>query len=284
MPREPAPRGTYSSPRDGAAVTEIQFPEVVSDGLPAELELRLGPLTLRGTSVAARATAFALPELGVALDLGRMSPTLAAQPAVLLSHGHLDHLSGILSYLNVRARFHTGEPTKVVVPEPIAPRLREALALLPGMESVRKRLDLAAAIVGAAPGDRVELASATATAFAADHGVPALGWSLRRDGDPRPLVAYAGDGSAAPFEADPALLDAEVAILECTFVEENRVLPARLAKHVHLKDLLALAPRLTCGALVLAHLPPLEPGRAAALLAPLAERLRGRLVAWRAPE
>jgi len=239
--------------------------------------MRLAGLTLRGTSVAARATAFAVPKLGVALDVGRMSPAMAEQPVVLLSHGHLDHLSGVLAYLNVRARFHTGKPTHLVAPEPVAAALRQALAVMPGMESVRKRLRLEDAIVGAAPGDTVELPHGSATAFALDHGVPALGWSMHRKRRKRPDLVYAADGSTAPFAADPTLLDAAIAI-----VETNRRVAARLAKHAHLKDWLEIAPSLRCDHLVLAHLPPLDAGAIEALVAPLAARFPGRLVAWTA--
>ena len=249
-------------------------------GYSPELELRVAGLTLRGTSIAARATAFAVPSLGVALDVGRMSPTMAEQPVVLLSHGHLDHLSGVLAYLNVRARFHVGEATRLVAPGPVAAALRQALAVMPGMESVRKRMRLEDAIVGAAPGDTIALPAGNATAFALDHGVPALGWSLRRKRSRRPNLVYAADGSTAPFAADPGLLDARVAVVECTFVEKNRRVAARLAKHAHLKDWVEIAASLRCDHLVLAHLPQLPAGEIAALVAPLADRLPGRLVAW----
>jgi len=261
-------------------VTAIRYPRAAGGAYSPELELRVAGLTLRGTSVAARATAFAVPAMGVALDVGRMSPTMAEQPVVLLSHGHLDHLSGVLAYLNVRARFHTGEPTRLVAPDAVAGALRLALAVMPGMESVRKRLRLEDVIVGAVPGDTVALARGTATAFALDHGVPALGWSLRLPRAPRSGLVYAADGSTAPFAADPALLDARVAIVECTFVERNRRVAARLAKHAHLKDWVEIAPSLRCDHLVLAHLPPLPAAEIGALVAPLAERLTGRLIAW----
>jgi len=57
---------------------------------------------------------------------------------------------------------------------------------------------------------------------------------------------------------------------------------ARIAKHAHLSDWVALAPKLRCDHLVLAHLPPMPAAEITALLAPLAERLPGRLVAWSA--
>ena len=85
-----------------------------------------------------------------------------------------------------------------------------------------------------------------------------------------------------PFTADPGLLDAVVAIVECTFLERNRKVAARLAKHTHLSDWVALAPAVRCDHLVLAHLPPTPRDALEALLAPLAGRLQGRLVAWAA--
>ncbi len=261
-------------------VAAISFARRLGEPFPAELECAVAGVTLRGTSIAARATAFAVPEFGVALDVGRMSPSIAAQPVVLLSHAHLDHLSGVLAYLNVRARFHTGEPTSLVVPEGVAAPLAQALALLPGMESVRKRLDVGAAIRAAQPGEAVAVPGGTATAFAVDHSVPTLGWALRRDGVPRPALVYAADGSARPFVAEPGLLDAGAAIVECSFLEANRRVAATLSKHAHLKDWIELAPRLRCDTLVLSHLPDLPAAEATALLAPLAAVFPGTLVAW----
>jgi len=266
------------------AVTAVVFPRAVGEPFSPELELRVSDVTLRGTSVAARATAFAVPEFGVALDVGRMSPTIAAQPVVLLSHGHLDHLSGVLAYLNVRARFHTGDPTRLVVPESVAGPLGQALALMPGMESVRKRLRLEDVIVGARAGEPVTLPGGTAVPFAVDHGLATLGWALRRPRKRRPVLVYAADGSTEPFTADPGLLDAEVTVVECTFLERNRKVAARLAKHAHLSDWVTLAPKLRCDYLVLAHLPPMPSAEIAPLLAPLAECFPGRLVAWSAAE
>jgi ribonuclease Z len=261
-------------------VGAIAYPKAVGAATPPELEARLGAVTLRGTSVAARATAFAVPELGVCLDIGRLTEALVAQPVVLLSHGHLDHLSGILAYLNVRARFHPGAPPRVVAPAGVAAALRAALAVMPGMESVRKRVSLGEAIVPAVPGDTVELPGGSATAFAADHGTEALGWTLRLAGRDRPALAFAGDGSVEPFRADPRLLDADAAVVECTFVEPNRRIAARMARHAHVLDWIEVAPALPCDRLVLAHVPMLPASDLESLTATLAAALRGQLTLW----
>lgn len=258
----------------------ISFPREVGEGTPAELEAVLGGLTLRGTSVAARATAFALPELGVAVDLGRLTPAIAAQPVVLLTHAHLDHLSAVLAYLNVRARFHREVSPRLVVPVDVAAPLRAAFRLMPGVDSVRKRLDVDGAIAGVGPGEEVALANGRAVPFAADHGRPALGWRVFHGQETRPSFVFGGDGTTDPFVEDPGLLDARVAVVECSFVEENRRVAARLARHAHLKDWLELGPRLRCDALVLAHLPPTSRARLEPLLRPLAGVVGGAVVAW----
>lgn len=258
-------------------------PRPVDSGVPVELELQLGGITLAGTSVAARATGFAVPELGVALDVGRLTQRLAAQPVVLLSHGHLDHLAGILAYLNVRARFHAGVPPRVAAPRAVSEPLLAALAVMPGMEAVRKRLRLEDTVLGVEPGETVAVPGGGATAFAVDHGVPSLGWALRRPGEQRPCLVYAGDGTVEPFAAEPSLLDAATAVVECTFVERNRRIAARLARHAHILDWVEAAPALRCDRLVLAHLPPLPAAELVALAAPLAAAFAGELVLWTAP-
>jgi ribonuclease Z len=256
------------------------YPLRLEAPLPPELRLEVEGVTVVGTSVGARATAFALPELGVALDLGRLTPTLAAQPVVLLSHGHLDHLAGLLAYLNVRARFHEDEPTVVFGPPALTEPLREALAVMPGMEPVRKRMRLDEVIRDAAPGIDVQLVGGHASPFPMDHTVPTLGWAIWGSQGDRPLLVYALDGSTEPFAAAPELLDARVAIVECSFPEKNRRIAARIAKHAHVLDWVELAGELPCDALVLAHLPELPADELEVLVVRLARAYRGRLVLW----
>ncbi len=258
------------------------FPLRLEARVPPELRLEIGGVALVGSSVGARATAFALPELGLALDLGRLTPVLAAQPVVLLSHGHLDHLSGVLAYLNLRARFHQDEPTTVFGPRELCDPLRRALAVMPGMEAVRKRLRLDEVIRDVAPGETVPYAHGSVSPFPLDHGVPTLGWRVWAGQDERTALVYALDGTTEPFAAAPELLDARVAVVECSFPETNRRIAARLAKHAHVLDWVELAPVLTCDALVLAHLPELPSDELAALLRPLAKAFRGTLVIWSA--
>ena len=114
---------------------------------------------------------------------------------------------------------------RLVVPAEVAAPLAQALALMPGMESVRTRMRLDEVIVPAGPGTEIVLAGGRARAFAVDHSVTTLGWSLHVGEDGRPALTFAADSSVEPFRTDPSLLDARVAVVECTFVERGRSSP-----------------------------------------------------------
>lgn len=238
-----------------AAPVEIRFPESTS-GLPSALRLKCADLDLVGTSVAALATAFAVGDLRTAVDMGRCSALLAAQDTVLLTHCHSDHVAGLVAWLSAHTRRHHGAPTRVVLPAERRDALLAALDIWPELDGVRRRVRLGEVLVAAAPGDTVELANGGwARAFAVHHSVPSLGWAVGREESARPVIVFAGDGTTRPFEADPGLLDAEVAIVDCSFVNEGSRVAARLGGHGHLQDWIALLPSLPCDALVLAHLP-----------------------------
>lgn len=254
------------------------FAQTRPAGTPPELSLRLVGFELVGTSLAARATAFALPELEVAVDVGRLTPILAQQPNLLLTHTHLDHAAGLLAYLNLRARLYHHQPTRVWVPAPVHGELLRSLTLFPGMASVAKRLPLAETILPAEDGQVIPLGRVTAHAFAVAHGVPTLGWALTLPGEGKPVVVFAADGDPRFFAEQPQRLGARVAVVECTYVEANRRLAARLAQHAHILDWLELAPHLPAEVLVLAHLPEQLPEPA--LLARLKAAFPGQLILW----
>ncbi len=248
--------------------------------MPPELSFTFDGWQLVGTSVAARATAFAIPELGVAIDVGRLTPAVASQPDLLVTHAHLDHTAGLLAYLNLRARLFGQEPTRVWVPASMHRELVSALGLFPGMASVQKKMALEEVIFAVEDGQEIPFPWGTARAFSVRHSVPTLGWALVRRGEPEKLVVFASDGDPRLFREKPELLSAQVAVVECSFVEENRRLAARLSAHAHVLDWVELAPELRCHVLVLSHLP--EDTLADGVLGRVAAAFPGRLVVWRA--
>ena len=86
-------------------------------------------------------------------------------------------------------------------------------------------------------------------------------------------MSFAGDGTVEPFRNDPALLDAEIAVVDCSFIDPGTRVAARLGGHGHLADWMELLPEINCDHLVLAHLPPGTTGEA--ILERLPEDLPG---------
>lgn len=255
-------------------------------GAPGTWELHLAGGELPrviGHSVAALATAFAAPDFGVALDMGRCSALLAQQDVVLLSHCHSDHVAGLVAWLSAHTRRHRDRPTTVVLPAERRDALLQALSVWPDLDGVRRRVDLEQCLIGAEAGDTIPLADgAVARASRAHHVVPSLSWSLHRTPKSRASVHYGGDGSVLPYRDHPGLLDADLALVDCTFVDTGRRVAARLSGHGHLEDWLELQPQASCGCLGLIHLPSETDTRA--LAATVDARLTGStgppMVAW----
>lgn len=260
----------------------VRFPTLTRDAW--ELTIELDGERLTGVSVAALATAFAVEPHRTAVDMGRCSARLAAQDTVLLTHCHSDHVAGLIAWLSAHTRRHRDRTTRVVLPEDRRAGLLAALQLWPDLDGVRRRVDLDRTLVGVAVGDTVTLTGpAVATALPVRHNTTSVGWAISDRPGSRPAMVFAGDSTVEPFRNDPGLLDAAVAVVDCSFIEPGTRVAARLGGHGHLADWLELLPDLSCNALVLAHLQPEV--TAESLLAHLPDELPGRatVVPWVTP-
>jgi len=265
---------------DPAQIDRVRFPDLTTD--LSELCFPTGDATsLTGVSVAALATAIAIDRFSTAIDMGRCSALLAAQETVLLTHCHSDHVAGLIAWFSAHTRRHRGRPTRVVVPKEKRAELLAALEIWPDFEGVRRRVSLDEALVGAEPGATIGLAhGGTATSFAVRHNTSSLGWAVSTAESPRPLAVFGGDSTVEPFREDPTLLNANIAVVDCSFIDSGTRVAARLGGHGHLADWMELLPEIRCDHLILAHLPP---GTTAdAILEHLPEDLPGSavLVPW----
>jgi len=237
------------------ATGRVRFPELSPDLW--ELRLETPNHSLTGVSVAALATAFAIDGFSTAVDMGRCSARLAKQETVLLSHCHSDHVAGLIAWLSAHTRRHRERPTRVVVPAERRAALLAALEIWPDLDGVRRRVALDEVLVGASPGTAVELANGgAATAFAVRHNTASLGWTIGDGTTGEPIMVFAGDGTVEPFRDEPSLLEAPLAVVDCSFIDRGTRVAARLGGHGHLSDWLELLPDLRCDLLVLSHLPP----------------------------
>src|SRR5436853_2892428 len=66
------------------------------------VEKRVGDVLLQGFSLAGEETVIALPEMGLAFDIGRGPREIISLETICLSHGHMDHAAGIAYYFSQR--------------------------------------------------------------------------------------------------------------------------------------------------------------------------------------
>jgi ribonuclease Z len=235
-------------------------------------------LTIEGYSRAAVQTYWRIPELKLGFDFGAQPWSFMGTPTWFLSHTHLDHLAALPVYVS-RRRMMKMEPPTIYLPDYAASLVERILRLYSRLDRGR----LPCQLVPIRPGQEVELSrELVVTVGATQHTVPSLGfivWERRRKLKPEffglpgekirdlrlsgvevttevrlPRVAYLGDSSPEGLDANPAMFDAEVLILEVTFVApRHRKDKIHKFGHMHLDDLLERRERFRNELIIASH-------------------------------
>ena len=242
--------------------------------------LSLGQYTLTGASLGGLYTAFHIPELDSLFDAGIAIRSGAMASRLFLTHAHLDHLGALPSLLGMRGMLGGGRrPLKLFCPQGVEGHLQHVLNHLSTLHSWPLDVDFCPMKTG----EEIQLTKTLwVRALSTFHPVPSLGYllferigklrheyseksgielrDLKRDGIvihydvDRPKVAYLTDTLPEALKHAPEALEAEVLILECTFVSDKKgVEIARAGCHVHLDELEHWAPRMNNRAIVLMH-------------------------------
>ena len=199
-------------------------------------------ITIEGYSRAAVQTYWRVPEMNLGFDLGAQPWSFMGTPTWFVSHTHMDHLIALPVYV-ARRRMMKMEPPVIYLPEAAIEPMERVLRLLSRMDRGR----LPCQLLPARPGEEIELSrEQVVTVSATTHTVPSLGfvvWERRRKLKPEyqglqghqirdlrlggtevtnevriPRLAYLGDSSPGGLDACPAMFEAEVLIMELTFV------------------------------------------------------------------
>ena len=208
-------------------------------------------------------TYWRIPEMNIGFDLGAQPWSFMGTPTWFVSHTHMDHLIALPVYV-ARRRMMKMEPPVIYLPEAAIEPMERVLRLLSRMDRGR----LPCQLLPARPGEEIELSrEQVVTVSATTHTVPSLGfvvWERRRKLKPEylgleghqirdlrlggtdvtsevriPRLAYLGDSSPGGLDACPAMFEAEVLIMELTFVSpRHRKDKIHKFGHMHLDDLL----------------------------------------------
>lgn len=235
-------------------------------------------LTIEGFSRAAVQTYWRIPELKIGFDLGAQPWSFMGTPTWFVSHMHIDHFIALPMYV-ARRRMMRMEPPTIYLPEAALDPVERILRQVRKLDRGR----LPCTLVPLTAGMEVELSrELVVTVSATSHTVPSLGfvvWERRRKLKPEyatlsgteirdlrlsgvdvthelrvPRVAYLGDSSPAGLDMCPAMYEAEVLILELTFVAPNHR-KERIHKfgHMHLDDLVERRQRFANELIISSH-------------------------------
>ena len=235
-------------------------------------------LTVEGYSRAAVQTYWRIPELKVGFDLGAQPWSFMGTPTWFISHAHMDHLVALPVYV-ARRRMMKMEPPVIYLPEAAIDPMERILRLFSRLDRGRLPCDLRPLRAG----DEIELSREhVVTVSPTVHTVPSFGfvlWERRLKLKPeyfglpgekirdlrlsgveitnevrKPRVAYLGDSAPGGLDACPAMYEAEVLIVEMTFVApRHRKDKIHKFGHIHLDDLVERRERFRNELIIASH-------------------------------
>lgn len=264
-------------------------------------------LTIEGYSRAAVQTYWRVPELKLGFDLGAQPWSFMGTPLWFVSHMHMDHMAALPVYV-ARRRMMKMEPPTIYLPAEAVEPVQRILRLFSRLDRGRLPCELRPL----QPGDEVELSREhVVTVSATRHTVPSLGfvvWERRKKLRPEfqgltgpqirdlrlagtevtsemriPRVAYLGDSAPEGLDACPAMYEAQVLILEVTFVApSHRKDKIHKFGHMHLDDLLERRERFRNELIVASHFSTRYNQRQVESLVRRAvpDMLDGRMILW----
>jgi ribonuclease Z len=234
--------------------------------------------TICGYSVAGEETVVAVPELDVCFDIGKSPEQFIPINNVLVSHGHIDHISGLAYHLSHRQFCGQKAGNVYAHPELIGPigQILTAWGVLDGSPIKANLIEVNA-------GSEFKIKpNIFARVFQTYHNRTSLGYTilerrkklkpefsglngkeivkLKKEGTEIeniieiPLVTYLGDTAACDYSHLDFVKNSRVLITECTFYMDDNSERAKAGKHTHVKQLREMLEKLNNEHVVIIHI------------------------------
>jgi ribonuclease Z len=235
-------------------------------------------LTIEGYSRAAVQTYWRVPELKIGFDLGAQPWTFMSTATWFVSHAHLDHIASLPVYV-ARRRMMKMEPPTIYLPASAVEPVERILKMFTRLDRGRMPCQL----IPAEPGMEIELSrDHVVSVSATKHTVPSLGfvvWERRRklkaeyqsltgpqirdlrlggtdvtEERRMPRFAYLGDSAPEGLDNCPAMFEAQVLVMEITFVApSHRKEKIHKFGHIHLDDVVERRERFKNEVVIASH-------------------------------
>jgi ribonuclease Z len=242
------------------------------------LEYRTPGFNIVGYSRGAVQTLWHISEFDLLIDVGANSWDTAAAANLAVTHGHPDHLSGVVSYLSTR-QIMKWRPPRIFISKYYSENLRQMLDCWSKLSNESFPVE----IIECAAGDRMNLKrNFFLRPFDSVHVLPTQGYlveedrqkllpelvnatqselvELKRNGasitetETFPVFAFCGDTQIEVLDRNPQLYEVETLVLECTFVDESvSNLHAGKYGHIHIDSIVERAELFKNKILVLSH-------------------------------
>ena len=133
-------------------------------------------LTLSGISIGGICTSLQIREASLCLDCGVLSPTAIRMANMALTHAHVDHAGGLITYLGNRRLMHFG-PSTIYTPPAISEQIRTIIDLWENLQGSPFESE----VIPASPGSFYDIGPRLCLRpFSTQHTIPSQGYTLVR--------------------------------------------------------------------------------------------------------
>jgi ribonuclease Z len=234
-------------------------------------------LEIIGYSVAGEETVVAMPQLDVCFDIGKAPAQIIPINHILLTHGHMDHASGIAYYLSHR-NFCGQSAGTILAPANLIKPMKDIVDAWGQLDGNK----IPANLVGVKAGDEHQIKPNLFTrVFPTKHCKGSVGYSvierrkklkgeysaltgpqiveLKKQGIEIdypleiPIVTYLGDTHYVDFSQLEYIAKSKILIAECTFYEDEHAGRADAGKHMHINEFTELLESLDNEHIIITH-------------------------------